>query len=118
MKTQRLFSACLFLCAVSVQAKLPDPTPEQAQAAAEKKAQTDAQAEEDKRKLSETMDQLAQRWRKKAAQEGWATHAPTPEKSASAAPDKAASSAPVKSEKAGTAPPSADVKKPESERPK
>lgn len=103
--------------------KLPEPTPEQARAAAEKKAQTDAQAEEDKKKLSDSMDRLTQRWRKKAAEEGWKTHPPTPVSANPAASGSAQASAapatpPVKSEKAGTAQPSADVKKPEATRPK
>jgi hypothetical protein len=107
------------LLALPAWGKLPEPTPEQAKAAAEKKVQTDAQAKEDKEKLSDIMDTLTQRWRKKAAQEGWKTHPPTAVNASASAPTSAQTATPpVKSEKAGTAQPSADVKKPESERPK
>lgn len=119
MKASTLLAAtCALAWAFSLPAlsRLPDPTPEQARAAAEKKAQAEAQAGEDKKTLSTSMDQVAQRWRKRAAQEGWTTHAPTAvAASAASGPPQ---QPPVTSEKAGNAAPSADVKKPESERPK
>lgn len=111
-------------------AKLPDPTPEQAKAAAEKKAQSDAQAEKAKEDLAKKMDEVSERWRKQAAEKGWKTHPPTPvspavasktasepARSAPAGSAPAEGGPPVKSEKSGTAPPSKDVKQPESTRP-
>jgi hypothetical protein len=107
-------------------AKLPPPTPEQAQQAAAKKAQADAQSEKDKKALAATMDAVAARWRSQAAAKGWTTHPPTPvaavpgmnvttsQSSASGQPGgqqgSAAKQVPIRSEKAGTAPPSTDVK--------
>jgi hypothetical protein len=109
-------------------ATLPPPTPAQAEAAAAKKAQADAQAEKEKRELAASMEKIAERWRARAAANGWPTHAPTPvaapvkaldapatQKSASGQPGgrmgSAAQEAPIRSEKSGTAPPSEDVKK-------
>lgn len=107
---------------------LPPPTPEQAKAAAAKKAQADAQAEKDKKELAASMEKISDRWRAKAATSGWQTYPPTPvaapvkaldepakQSSPSGQPGgkmgSAADDAPKRSEKAGTAPPSEDVKK-------
>jgi colicin import membrane protein len=87
-------------------AVLPPPTPEQARAAAAKKAAADAKAQQDKAELQQTMDRIVARWRAGAAAKGWATH---PAVAVAAAPT-AAPAAPIRSEKLGTAPPSADVK--------
>lgn len=136
MKHAMLFMriGCIALLGMSVSAalaKLPAPTAEQAQAAAEKKAKAAAQAEKDKQELTASMDALASRWRAKASANGWETHAPT----TIAAPAQAtatpatqsgpsgqpqgkqtdvSASMPIRSEKLNTAPPSEDVKKPES----
>jgi uncharacterized protein YoaH (UPF0181 family) len=110
----------------SVFAKLPPITPEQQQAAAEKKAASDARAAKEKKQLADAMDRIAKQWRAKASTEGWKTQPPT---SVEAIPGFAASEtqsgpsgqpggrqskveaeAPIRSEKAGTAPPSPDVK--------
>jgi hypothetical protein len=116
-------------------AKLPPPTPAQAQAAAEKKAQADAQAEKEKQELAASMDAIAARWRARAAANGWPAHPPTKvavpvkalgapaaQSSPSGQPGgrrgSAAIEAPIRSEKAGTAPPSEDVKKAPPDRPK
>lgn len=113
-------------------AKLPPQTPEQQQAAAIKKAQAAEQAAKEKQQLAESMDRIAERWRGRAAKEGWKTNAATPV----AAPAQAAQAGqpapaqpamlgappnaqqgvpmqqgvPIRSEKFGTAPPSEDVK--------
>jgi hypothetical protein len=107
-------------------AKLPPLTPEQEQAAAAKKAQAAAQQEKEKQQLGESMDKIADRWRARAAKEGWKTQSPTAVSApagfdASAAQSSSsgqpggklgedAAKAPMRSEKAGTAPPSEDVK--------
>ncbi|MBD8530065.1 hypothetical protein IFT83_08735 [Massilia sp. CFBP 13647] len=57
-------------------AALPAPTPAQAQAAAAKKAASDAQAAKDKQALTASMDALSTRWRSNAASKGWTTHPP------------------------------------------
>jgi hypothetical protein len=57
-------------------AALPAPTPAQQQAAAAKKAASDAQAAQDKEKLAASMDALSARWRSRAASKGWKTSAP------------------------------------------
>lgn len=111
-----LLGLCCVFC-LTAHAKLPDPTPEQTQAAAEKKAKADAQAEKDKQLLSAKMDEVAQRWRKNAASQGWKAH-PATSSSPPGEGAKAPATPPVRSEKAGTAPPSADVKIPENQRPK
>lgn len=116
------------LGAATAEAALPAPTPAQQQAAAAKKAQTDAQAAQAKLELVASMDAIASRWRARAAQQGWKTHAPVAIAAAGpvavaapahgAAPagqpegklTAAGAAAPIKSEKLGTAPPSADVK--------
>jgi hypothetical protein len=120
------------------QAALTAPTPAQQQAAAAKKAQAEAQAAKDKANLAASMDAVSSRWRGRAAQQGWKTHAPVA--IAAAAPATAAGPAAagagasgivtaagaggqpagqlpvsvanpiVKSEKFGTAPPSSDYK--------
>ncbi|GAB3538151.1 hypothetical protein GCM10027343_03170 [Noviherbaspirillum agri] len=109
-------------------AKLPDPSPEQQQAAAAKKQQAAEQAEKEKKELAASMDRISNHWRKRAAEKGWKTHSPTPvqatsgisasgaQSSASGQPGgkqgAAAAKQPIRSEKAGTAPPSEDVKNP------
>jgi hypothetical protein len=109
-------------------ATLPPPSPAQAQEAAAKKAKADAQAAKDKQELLATMDSITARWRSRAASQGLHTNppvavaAPTPAVNAPATgaapagqpggtPGPAAQAAPIRSEKLGTAPPSADVKK-------
>lgn len=126
------------LLASAAWAALPPPTPAQQQAAAEKKAKADAQAAKDKASLMASMDAVAAHYRARAAQEGWKTHpavavaaaapaagappvtaagpvSPAPAGSIGAGDTTAAGQAgptpAVKSEKLGTAPPSADVKK-------
>lgn len=115
------------LCGLAI-ARLPDPTPAQAEAAAAKKKQADAQAEKEKQELAASMDAIAARWRARAAANGWPMNPPTPvaapaqavgmpatQSGPSGQPGgrqgSAALAAPVRSEKAGTAPPSEDVKK-------
>lgn len=94
-------------------AKLPALTPEQQQAAAVKKEQAAAQAEKEKKDLAASMENIASRWRERAASNGWETH---PQVSTTGQPPGGAGNAapapPIRSEKAGTAPPSADVKDP------
>jgi hypothetical protein len=86
-------------------AALPPQTPAQQQAAAAKKAQADAQAAKDKEALAASMDAVAARWRSRAAQQGWKSHAPvaiaaapavpaTPAAAAAAAPAGAPSGTP------------------------
>lgn len=103
-------------------AKLRDPTPEEARVAAEKKAQADAQAAKDKQALTASMDALSERWRAKAAANGWAVNPPIPIASPTAAVSapatqsgssgqpggkigEAGQAAPVTSEKAGNVTP-------------
>lgn len=128
-------AACLLMALPSLApAALPAPTPQQAQAAAEKKAQAQIVAEKEKQALLARMDAVTERWRSRAAAEGWqvrppvaiaaAAPAPAPGQAGTAtAPAAAATPAgappagaapagiPIRSEKAGTAPPSEDVKK-------
>jgi hypothetical protein len=109
-------------------ATLPPPTRAQTEAAAAKKAEADAEAEKAKRELAASMERIAERWRARAVANGWPTHPPTPvaspikaldapaaQTSASGQPGgrrgSDAREAPKRSEKAGTAPPSEDVKK-------
>jgi len=109
-------------------AALPAPTPQQAQAAAAKKAQAEAQAKKEREELLAKMDEVNARWRANAARAGEPTNPAVPVAAPGAAmtaPAKgqgpagqpggelgpAAQAAPVRSEKAGTAPPSEDVKK-------
>src|SRR5690606_19452627 len=68
-----LIIAALLLPPIAL-AALPEPTPEQQRAAAEKKAQAGQQAERDKQALLEKMNQLAERWRTRAGESGWKTH--------------------------------------------
>lgn len=122
------FGCLAFTAATLAHATLPPPSPAQAQAAAEKKAKADAQAAKDKEALLATMDKIASRWRSNAASKGLHTNppvavaAPAPAVTAPttmAAPSgqpggtqgPAAQAVPIRSEKLGTAPPSADVKK-------
>ncbi len=123
-----VIALALLLLPSTVTAKLPEPSPEQARAAADKKAQADAQAEKDKQALAVKMDDVTQRWRKRAAEKGWKAHSPTAVKpiagidasssqsGASGQPGgkvgEAAKDQPIRSEKRGTAPPSQDVKQP------
>jgi hypothetical protein len=113
----------------SAWAALPAPTAAQEQAQAAKKAATEAQAEQDKQKLAASMDALTARWRARAAANGWPAHPPVPvapvagfNASASQSGQSgqpggrqgtAAVQVPIRSEKAGTAPPSSDVKQPQ-----
>jgi colicin import membrane protein len=118
----RIATIALVFATATAHAALPPPTPAQQEAAAAKKAAADAQAAKDKASLAASMDAIVARWRGRAAQQGWKTHAPiaiaaaVPAVAAAPAgqPDgkltPAAAAAPVKSEKLGTAPPSADVK--------
>jgi hypothetical protein len=108
------------LIAGAASAALPPPSPAQAQAAAAKKAAADAQAQKDKQELTASMDAITARWRAKAASQGLHTNAPVAVAAAPAAgaapagqpgTKPAAPALPIRSEKAGTAPPSADVKK-------
>jgi hypothetical protein len=118
----------LLVCPGLVLAALPAPTPAAAQAAAAKKAQAQAQSDKEKQALLASMDTISARWRARATAQGWQVHAPVPvaapvaavgqpaaQSSSSGQPGgrmgAAASDAPVRSEKSGTAPPSADVKK-------
>lgn len=125
----RFMIAVAAVCASGVAAaKLPDPSPEQQQAAAEKKQKAAEQAEKEKKELAASMDRISGYWRKRAGEKGWKTHAPTAVQatagiSASGAQSgpsgqpggkqgEVAAQAPIRSEKAGTAPPSEDVKDP------
>jgi colicin import membrane protein len=94
-------------------------------------ANAKAQADKEKQELAAAMDRVAERWRRRAAAQGWTMHPPTPvasaagfdasaqQSSASGQPGgrlgSAARDAPVRSEKRGTAPPSSDVKQKTSE---
>lgn len=116
----------LFLFTESAFAKLPPPTPEQQQAAAEKKTASDARGAKEKQQLADAMDRIARQWRAKASAEGWESHPPTsveaisgfaasetqsgPSGQPGGRQSKIEAEAPIRSEKAGTAPPSADVK--------
>jgi hypothetical protein len=134
-------AACLLIALPSLApAALPAPTPQQAQAAAEKKAQAQIVAEKEKQALLARMDVVTERWRSRAASEGWQVRPPVAIAAAApaaapaqagtagalapaspvagagpaptaAAPAAAAAVPPIRSEKAGTAPPSEDVKK-------
>jgi colicin import membrane protein len=124
----RIAALALALSAATAHAALPAPTPAQQQAAAAKKAAADAQAAKDKQELATAMDAIVARWRGRAAQQGWTTHAPVAIAAAApaaagapaqgAAPagqpegrlTPAGAAAPIRSEKLGSAPPSADVK--------
>jgi hypothetical protein len=77
-KTMMLAAALLATASgsLSAWAALPAPTPAQQQAADAKKAQAAAQAAKDKESLAASMDTLSSRWRGRAAQQGWKTHAP------------------------------------------
>ncbi|MCS0806691.1 hypothetical protein NX774_01970 [Massilia agilis] len=128
MKTTSLaFTLALLALGSVANAALPPPSPAQAQAAAAKKAAADAQAQKDKEALMASMDAIAGRWRSRAAGQGWHTN-PSVAIAAPAAPSAPAAGAapagqpggkpgpaapavPIRSEKLGTAPPSADVKK-------
>jgi hypothetical protein len=65
-----LLAALLGAC-IHAQARLPPPTPAQAEAAATKKAAADAAAQHDKEALLASMDTLAGRWRGAAPKHGW-----------------------------------------------
>ncbi len=115
--TRLLGIAAIALATGGAQAALPAPNPQQAALAAQKKAAADAQAQKDKETLLATMDAVSNRWRARAAKESWPTHAPVPV-AAPAAAVSASATAPntapvvaVRSEKSGTAAPSEDVKK-------
>lgn len=124
------------LVATATLAALPAPTPQQQAQAAAKAAQAASAAAVEKQQLEAAMDRLSQRWRQRAAAQGWQAHPPTPvaaattgaggsgnaqvpgqgnPHSAPGTPAAGAASAPalpIRSEKLGTAPPSEDVKKP------
>lgn len=108
----------LVLAAMSCKAALavlPAPTPEQAQAAEAKKKQAAEQAAKEKQELAASMDKVAARWRERAKANGWEVHPATPVAApgaADAAPPANPPAPPIRSEKAGTAPPSEDVKDP------
>jgi hypothetical protein len=125
-------AALLATCAGAAWAALPvpAPTPAQQQSAAAKKAAADAQAAKDKQSLAASMDAVSSRWRSRAAQQGWKTHAPVAVAAAATTPAASAGTVAsagsigqqagplpssvanpiVKSEKLGTAPPSEDHK--------
>lgn len=122
--------------AVPLWAALPPPTPQQQAEAAAKAAQAASAAAQEKQELAASMDRVAQRWRQRAAAQGWKVNAPTPvavaataaggsglaqvpgqgnPHSAPGTPAAGAASTPalpIRSEKLGTAPPSQDVKQP------
>lgn len=109
----------IVLAAGPAHAALPAPTPEQQQAAAQKKAQADAQAAKEKELLGASMEKVAGYWRERASSSGWQTHPPVAAAAAQAGqsgtpqsskPPEATPQPPIRSEKAGTAPPSRDVK--------
>lgn len=136
LRTMHLVTAAMAATlSLAASAALPPPTPEQKAEADAKKAKAAAQAEKDKQELSASMDAVTERWRKSAATRGWKTHPATPIASASKEQDKpaaqtsasgqpggklgeAAAQAPIRSEKAGTAPPSEDVKKTPADKPR
>ncbi|WP_151636134.1 hypothetical protein [Noviherbaspirillum aerium] len=103
------------LLAAPAFAKLPALTPEQQQAAAAKKEQAAAQAEKEKKELAASMENVASRWRERANANGWETHpqVSTTGQAPGGAGGNTAATPAIRSEKAGTAPPSADVKDPE-----
>ncbi|GIZ50244.1 hypothetical protein [Noviherbaspirillum aridicola] len=104
--------ACALVSGAAL-AKLPALTPEQQQAAEEKKQAAAAQAEREKKELAASMDSVADHWRKRAAENGWQVHPQQPAGGAAAKPQATQTpQMPVRSEKAGTAPPSEDVKNP------
>lgn len=127
-KLSFVIATLIALPSPAVLAKLPPPTPEQQQAAAAKKEAAAAQAAKEKQELAASMQRVADRWRSRAAAHGWDINPATPiaapegfkasetQSSASGQPGgklgAAAADAPVRSEKAGTAPASADVKDP------
>lgn len=80
--------------------------------------QAAAKALKEKQELAASMDEVARRWRADAAKNGWKTSAATPTDpvagiAASGTQDQSrAVPPPVRSEKAGSAEPSEDVKKP------
>lgn len=107
-------------------AVLAKPTEAEAKAAAEKKAKADSKSQQEKKELAGSMQAVADRWRKNAAEKGWTVHPPVPVDAvagmnAEAAMNKpsgqpggqlgeAAANAEIRSEKLGTAPASEDVK--------
>jgi hypothetical protein len=118
----------LALWSATAGAALPPPTPAEAQAQAAKKAAADAKAEKEKQMLVAKYDELAARWRGKAAEKGLTVHPPTPlpaptaavaAPAAQSAPSgqpngkltATAAAAPMTSEKSNTAAQSADVKR-------
>jgi colicin import membrane protein len=125
----KLAFTCLAVATTALaHATLPPPSPAKAQEAAAKKAQADAQAAKDKQELLASMDSITARWRSRAASQGLRANpavpvaAPGPAVTApatGAAPagqpggqqGPAVQAMPIRSEKLGTAPPSADVKK-------
>lgn len=127
-RTMQILAAALLAATGSIAlAALPPPSPAQAQAAAAKKAAADAQAQKDKEALLAAMDRVAVRYRAYAMAQGRKTNPPVAVAAAPAALAAPAAAAgptaqpggrlgpsaqvPARTEKAGTAAPSADVKK-------
>lgn len=70
--------AALGLAGAPARAALPAPTPAQQASAAEAAAKAASAAALDKQRLDASMDQVAQRWRERASQQGWRVNAPVP----------------------------------------
>jgi len=79
LKTAPLALLLSALLSQGVWAALPKPqlTPEQAQAAAIKKAEADAKAAKEKEQLASSMDAVSARWRTQAPAKGWKINPPT-----------------------------------------
>lgn len=128
MTARTLAVLLLALGSSAARSALPAPTPAKQQADAAAQQHAAVEAAKVKQELAASMDQVAARWRARAAKDGWPTHPPitvdaqaglSPAASQSTASGQpggrlgsAAASLPVRSEKSGTAPPSADVKDP------
>jgi hypothetical protein len=112
MKAALLMSATFAGATALAALPVPTPTPAQQEAAAAKKAAADAQAAKDKASLAASMDAVSTRWRGRAAQQGWKTHAPVAIAAAApAAPAAAvpAAGAPAAAAGAGAAPSSGRI---------
>jgi hypothetical protein len=109
MKAALLVSATFAGATALAALPVPTPTPAQQEAAAAKKA---AAAAKDKASLAASMDAVSTRWRGRAAQQGWKTHAPVAIAAAApAAPAAAvpAAGAPAAAAGAGAAPSSGGI---------
>ena len=110
MKIKNKMTAALLVSAAFASATalaalpVPAPTPAQQEAAAAKKAAADAQAAKDKASLAASMDAVSTRWRGRAAQQGWKTHAPVAIAAAAPAAAVPAAGAPAAAAGAGAAP--------------